>query len=24
MRVKWLRQGLQVGDPKGCDTFKGN
>jgi len=24
MRVKWLRQGLQVGDPSGCDTFKGN
>jgi len=24
MRVKWLKQGLQVGDPKGCDTFKGN
>ena len=24
MRVKWLKQGLQVGDPNGCDTFKGN
>ena len=24
MRVKWLKQGLQAGDPSACDTFKGN
>jgi predicted metalloprotease len=23
MRVKWLRQGLDAGDPSACDTFKG-
>ena len=22
MRVRWLRQGLQSGDPASCDTFK--
>jgi hypothetical protein len=22
MRVRWLRQGLETGDPKACDTFK--
>jgi hypothetical protein len=22
MRVKWLKQGLQTGDPQACDTFK--
>ena len=24
MRVKWLKRGLDVGDPSACDTFKGN
>jgi predicted metalloprotease len=23
MRVRWLRRGLETGDPKACDTFKG-